>query len=167
MINIVTNFKLVNIFKNGSKYFRVNLGLVQTVEKNGGRSYNEKDKFAYYYNTTYSTTIYGQGNVGDIRFYTDHYIREDVLAVYYGDNFQEFIFPFDYEYVKSKGIDGYLGNLLKECDARFEELKQKDELKKLEPKPKGDPNKVFVNPGQVTWEDLKAYYEQKRKNTQL
>lgn len=166
-INIVTNFQLVNLIKAGSKYFRVNLGLVQTVEKNGGRTYNEKDRFAWFYNTRYSTTIYGQGNVGDIKFYTDHYIKEQVLAVYYGDNFEEFVFDFDVAYVNSKGVDAYLGNLLKECDARFEELKQKNELKKLEEKPKGDPSKIKNNPGQVSWEDLKAYMEEKRRKSQL
>ena len=58
-LNIVTNREIVNKFKS-SNYFRVNLGLVPTIEKNGGRVYNDSDKFAYFYNKTYQTSIYGQ-----------------------------------------------------------------------------------------------------------
>ena len=166
-INIVTNFQLVNLMKKGSKYFKVNLGLVQTIEKNGGRTYNEKDRFAWFYNTRYKTTIYGQGNVGDIKFYTDHYIKDQVFAIYYGDNFEEFVFEFDVAYFNSKGADAYLGHLLKECDKKYDELKANNELKKLEEKPKGDAGKVLSNPGQVTYEDLKAYMEEKRRKSQL
>lgn len=165
-MNIVTNAGIINAMRQ-SRYFRVNLGLVQTVEKNGSRSYHDKDKFSYFYNNLYRTTIFGQGNVGDIKFYTDHYIREDVMAVYYGDNFEEFVFEYDLDLVREKGIDGYLGHILKECDNRYEELRMKNELKKLEEKPKGNASKVKLNPGQVSWEDLKAYMEEKRRNSQL
>lgn len=165
-LNIVTNREIINKFKS-SNYFRVNLGLVPTIEKNGGRVYNDSDRFAYFYNNTYETTIYGQGNVGDIRFYLDMYINEPVMAIYYGENFQEFIFDFDDEFFFKKGVDAYLGKILKECDDRYEELKKLNELRKLEEKEKGDPNKVFTNPGQVTYEDLKAYLEQERKKRQL
>lgn len=165
-MHIVTNSGIISVMRQ-SRYFRVNLGLVQTVEKNGSRSYYDKDRFAYHYNNIYRTTIFGQGNVGDIKFYTDHYIMEDVLAVYYGDNFEEFVFDFSQEIIREKGVDGYLGHILKECETRYEELKKNNELKKLEEKPKGDASKVLLNPGQVTWEDLKAYMEEKRRKTQL
>ena len=36
-----------------SPFFRVSLGLVPTVEKNGSRSFNDKDKFSFFYNTKY------------------------------------------------------------------------------------------------------------------
>ena len=165
-LNVVTNRYIINKLRM-SRYYRQSLGLVPTVEKNGGRSFNEKDKFAFFYNNTYQTTIYGQGNVGDIKFYLDMYINEPVLAVYYGENFQEFIFEFDEGFISQKGPDAYLGKILRECDERYEELKKLNELKKLEEKPKGDPNKVFTNPGQVTYEDLKAYLEQERRKSQL
>jgi hypothetical protein len=165
-MNIVTNSGIISVMRQ-SRYFRINLGLVQTVEKNGSRSFHEKDKFSFFYNNLYRTTIFGQGNVGDIKFYTDHYIREEVLAVYYGENFEEFIFQYDPDFVRENGVDAYLGKILKECEDRYEELKRKNELKKLEEKPKGNPSKVLQNPGQVSWEDLKAYMEEKRRRAQL
>ena len=150
-----------------SPFFRVSLGLVPTVEKNGSRSFNDKDKFSFFYNTKYKTTIYGQGNVGDIRFYTDHYITDQVLAIYFGDNYEEFIFNLDLAMISSKGVDFYLGHIIKEVETRYEELVKNNELKKLEEKPKGDSSKVIKNPGAVTYEDLKAYLDEKRKNRQL
>ena len=165
-MHIVTNFKIINLMKR-SGFFKVNLGLVATVEKNGSRKYNDKDKFSLFYNTTYATTIYGQGNIGDIKFYTDHYINEEVLAVYYGDNYEEFIFNFDKELIIKKGVDFYMGHIIKEVETRYDEMIKNNELKKLEEKPKGDPSKIFNNPGSVTYEDLKAYLEEERKKRQL
>jgi hypothetical protein len=165
-MNIVTNFKIISLMKR-SNFYRVNLGLVATVERNGSRSYNEKDKFSWFYNNRYNTTIYGQGNVGDIKFYTDHYINEDVLAVYYGDNLEEFIFDLDEDHIKQKGVDSYLGSILKDVHQRYEDLKKKNELKKLEEIKKGDAGKVINNPGQVSYDDIKAYYEEMRKKNQL
>jgi hypothetical protein len=42
-----------------------------------------------------------------------------------------------------------------------------NELKKKEEKPKGDPNKLMNNPGNVTWEDLKAYMETQRSKNKI
>lgn len=162
-INIVTNFQVLQEIKR-SKYFQVNLGFVPTVEKNGQRIFNDKDRFAQVYNTNYNTTIYAQGRIGDIRFYTDHYITDTLMGIYYGDTFEEFVVNFDYNILKSKNIDSYLGNIIKETDEQYEELVKNNELKKLEEKPKGDADKLTSNPGQVTWEDVKAYMEKERNN---
>ena len=161
-VNIVTNYQMINQVKT-SRYFRVSLGLVATVEKNGSRKYNEKDRFSHFYNKSYNTTIYAQGNVGNIRFYTDHYITEPVLALYYGENFEEFIFDFDFAMVKEKGMDFYLGHLLKESEIKYEEKKKNDELKKLEEKPVGNPEMISKNPGSVSYADIEAYLEKKRQ----
>lgn len=165
-MNIVTNFKIISLMKR-SNFYRVNLGLVATVERNGSRSYNDKDKFSWFYNNRYNTTIYGQGNVGDIKFYTDHYINEDVLAVYYGDNLEEFIIDLDEDHINQKGVDSYLGSILKDVHQRYEELKKNNELKKLEEINKGDATKILNNPGQVSFDDIKSYYEEMRKKNQL
>jgi hypothetical protein len=69
-----------------SRYLKVNLGLIATVEKNGKRAFNNQDKFSFSYNTNYNTTILGQGSVGDIKFYVDHFINEPIFAVYTDDN---------------------------------------------------------------------------------
>jgi len=162
MVNIVTNYQLVTNLKT-SRYFRTNLGIVATVDKNGSRSYNEKDGFSKTYNTTYNTIIYAQGNIGKIRIYTDHYIKEPILVVYYGDNFEEFVFNFDFAMFREKGMDFYLGHILKEVELKYEEKKKNDELKKIEEKPAGNPEIIFQNPGAVSYKDVQAYLEKKRQ----
>lgn len=147
-----------------SRYFVQSLGMVATVEKNGQRVFNDKDRFAQFYNRSYRTTIYAQGKVGDIKFYVDHAIKDDNFAVYVGDNFEEFINTYDRQIVYDKGIDFYLGHLLKMAEEAYEEKVKNDELKKLEDKKPGDPSKIFQTPGNVTYEDLKAYLEEQRQN---
>ena len=48
-----------------------------------------------FYNSVYNTIIYAQGNIGNIKLYTDHFIKDPVLAVYFGENFEEFVFEWD------------------------------------------------------------------------
>lgn len=163
MISIVVGNTALRNFIN-SRYFRKGLGLVSTIiDKSGRRIPNKDDLFAYFYNTRYKTTIYGQGNVGDIRFYLDHYITDSTFVVYVGDNYEEFIFDIDYELIKEKGIEFYIGHILKDVDIRYKDKQEKDELTKNVTKPAGDPNAVFNNPGNVSYEDLKAYLDKKQK----
>lgn len=163
--HVVTNFSIINEIKAGSKYFRINLGLAATLEssKSGDRVLNDKDNFAFSYNNQYKTTIYAQGNIGNIKFYTDHYIKEDVLAVYY--NLEEFIIPYDRNLVKEKGIDALIGLVLKtvkeEYQTRLDKIEE-DKKAQADMKKTGNPDLVSVNPGAVTYEDLKAYLEKKR-----
>ena len=161
-LNVVSSQYIANRFKT-SRYFKQNLGLVTTVENNGRRSFNNKDQFSYFYSSQYKTSIYAQGNVGDIKFYIDHYIKDDTFAIYNGDNFEEFIYTFNEEIVREKGIEFYLGYLLKDVDEKYEEKVKNDELKKLEVKPKGNAENLLKNPGNVTYEDVKAYLELKQK----
>lgn len=165
MLSIVSNFQVLQSFKK-SRYFRVSLGLVPTVEKNGSRIYNDKDKFAKFYNMQYNTTIYGQGNVGDIRFYVDHYIKGTSFAVYTED-LQEFLFELDTLLIRDKGIEFYLGHILKTVEEEYEARVLANELKKIEEKPIGYSEKIFTNPGNVNYEDLKAYLAEKNKNRYL
>lgn len=159
-INVVSSYTVAQNFKR-SRYFRQNLGLVSTIDKGGRRLANTADSFANFYNSQYKTTIYAQGNVGDIRFYVDHYIKDNSMALYTGENFEEFLYKYDNEHVTNKGIDSYLGFLLKDIDQKYEEKIKNNELKKLEQKPSGNPEAIFSNPGAVTYEDLKAYLEKK------
>lgn len=159
--NLVTNYRIIQFLKK-SRYFRVSLGLSSTIESQSGvRLYSQKDDFAYFYNTNYKTTVYGQGNIGDIFIYTDHYIREDKVAFYYDK--EEFIFDFDEKMVKEKGVDFYLGHLIKNIETEHEErLKKKEEEKEVKKQEVGNPDMVFQNPGAVKYADLKAYLEKMR-----
>lgn len=162
MLSIVSSFQTLQEFKK-STYFRVSLGLVPTVEKNGTRVYNDKDKFARFYNMQYNTTIYGQGNVGDVKFYVDHYIIDKSFAVY-TDDLQEFLFQLDTSLIRDKGIEFYLGHLLKTVEEEYDERVKANEIKKIEDKPIGVSDKIFSNPGNVNYEDLKAYLAEKNKS---
>jgi hypothetical protein len=165
-VNIVTNFQILQEIKK-SKYFQVNLGFVPTVEKNGQRVFNDQDKFSQVYNGNYKTTIYAQGKIGNIRFYTDHYIQEPVMGIYYGDTFEEFVVDFDNKLLREKGIDGYLGYIIKGVEEQYDELLKENALKKIEEKPKGDAEKLVSNPGSVTWDDVKAFLEKERSNRRI
>lgn len=165
MLNVVSSYQTLQEFKK-SRYFRVSLGLVPTVEKNGSRVYNDKDRFAKFYNMQYNTTIYGQGNVGDIKFYVDHYIKDSSFAVYTED-FQEFLFQLDPLLIREKGIEFYLGHILKTTEEEYDERVKANELKKIEEKPTGVAEKIFSNPGNVNYEDLKAYLAEKNKSRYL
>ena len=69
--------------------------------------------------------------------------------------------------ISSKGIDFYIGHIIKEVETKYDELVKNNELKKLEEKPKGNASKVIQNPGAVSYEDLKAYLEEERRKRQL
>lgn len=155
---IVTGRHTVEKFKR-SNFFKTNLGMVSTIDKNGGRVLSDKDRFAFYFNSLYKTTIYGSGNVGDVKFYYDVYITDDSIGVYIGDgeNYDEFIFKYDESLVNEKGINNYIGYLLKESETEYADRLEKENIKKSEPKIIGDPNKVITNPGNVTYEDILAY----------
>jgi len=161
--NIVTNLKIILEVKK-CRYFKVNLGLSSTMEvKNSDeRLLNDKDKFAHFYNTQYKTTILAQGNIGDIRFYVDHYIKDDVLAVYY--NTEEFIYEYDKNMLRDKGIEHYLGHIMKNLETEHEERIKHAEEKKIEvDKRKADPSLLTKNPGSITYDDIKAYMDQKNR----
>jgi hypothetical protein len=62
-----------------------------------------------------------------------------------------------------KGIDFFLGHILKNVELEYEERVKNEELRKIEEKPKGNPDAILNNPGNVNYEDLKAYLELKNK----
>ena len=158
--SIVTNYKINTIFKNNSRYYRVSLGYASTMEGQGGdRSLNKKDDFAFFYNTRYKTTIQGQGTIGNINFYTDHYIMADQLAFYYDK--EEYVFDFDYELVKKRGVDFYIGHLIKKIETELKMDLTQERVKAELPEEKPKAESVSIMPGAVKYEDLKAYLEKK------
>ena len=158
--NMVTSLKIINKIKS-YKNFVVSLGYKNYTGPDEQKTLNDKDRFAFFYNSKYKTTIFGQGYIGDINFYVDHYITDDQIAIYF--NKEEYPFNWDWKTVNEKGVEWYLGHLLKNI---HDEINKKEEIEeqKLEGDvKKGDPYKVINNPGAVTFEDIKAYQEAKRK----
>jgi len=64
-------------------------------------------------------------NIGDIKFYTDHYIKDSTFAAFHGDNFEEFLFKFNDEIEMIKGIDFYLGKVIKEVEENTKKSKSR------------------------------------------
>jgi hypothetical protein len=161
MYNVVTRPSIILELKK-SKYYKQSLGLVPTVEKNGSRVFNDKDTFSHFYNTQYNTNILRQGTIGDITFYIDYYINEDLVALYL--NTEEFIYNYEPNVVKKKGIDFYLGSLFKRLENENEDRVKEAEGKKIEIKKDANPDIILSNPGNVTYDDLKAYLAKKSQN---
>lgn len=169
MYNIVTNTRVINEIKKCS-YFKTNLGLVSTIiPRSGNREFNTSDAFAYYYITTFGRIIYAQGNIGNIKFYTDYYINNPVIYYFIGENvFEQFTFNVDFKYIKENGINKYLNDILKESESEYEKRKENEILKKCDKKHNGDANKIMNTPGMVTWDDVLAYKKmEKKKNIDL
>lgn len=160
-ISFVTNEKILNEFRK-SKYWQNKLGFISTVEKNGSRIANEKDQFSFVYNNLYKTNIHMKGSIGDLNFYLDYYIRDDIFAVYY--NSDEFVNNFDFEYVKGNGIDKYIGSVLKKIETENKERVEKAEQEKLLPKKQGNADTLKVNPGAATYDDIKEYLRKKSES---
>lgn len=162
--NVVTNYTIITEIKKCS-YFKTNLGLSATIEKNGNRVFRENDQFSYRYNMVYNTTLLGQGNVGDIKFYTDHLIRDSILVVYVGPYYDEFVIKVDFNEIKEKGIDNFLGGVIKEVEILYEERnKLRVEEKEQKKERVGNPELILKNPGSVSYDDIKEYLEQQNKN---
>ena len=157
---VVTNHNVMRWIKQ-SALFQTNLGFAVSMEHRGERTLNDKDHFAGSYNHQYKTTIYAQGNIGDIFFYVDYGILDDTLACYH--KLEEFVFPFNEKQIREKGVDSFLGGLLKSIDTQYAERMEKEKREKevLE-KRAGSAEKLTMNPGAVTYEDIKAYIQQKR-----
>jgi hypothetical protein len=65
--------------------------------------------------------------------------------------------------IKEKGMDHYLGVLLKEVEEKHNQLLEDNKIRKeAKAKIKGDANMITNNPGNVTYDDIKAYLNKKR-----
>ena len=164
--NIVTNYRLNQSIRQGSKFYQVKLGLATTkVDVAGDRQPNRDDQFSFVYSQYYKSQIHGQGFIGNIRFYTDHQIKDDVLIFYYER--EEFIFEWDPIKIREKGVDIFLGGCIKKIETEYNERieKAKEESRRAEEEAKkpvqnqGNADRIFENPGAVSYADLKAYLD--------
>lgn len=161
MYNIVCGLNTILEIKK-SRYFKMTLGVSTTkIDRSGERVLNDDDKFSFFYNQKYKTPIYMQGKIGDINFYTDHYITSNEIMVFYTK--EEFKFNLDRQMIKEKGIDFFLGSLLKKIETENEERVKKSKEEEIKTKREADPNLILKSPGAVTYDDLKAYMEKKRR----
>lgn len=162
---VVSNYKIITDLAK-STLFKTDLGYSSTLPNpNGMRKINGNDEFAASYNTFYKTTISKKGRIGDIHFYIDGGINDNVLAFY--KNYEEFIYEYNPNYIRDFGIDSYIGHLLKKVDQDYNiRTKKVDIIEEKEIiKPKGNADVLVKNPGAVTYADLAKYLEEKRKKS--
>lgn len=164
MYNFVGKKQIIDSIKTGSKYFKVNLGHSLSISENGQRKFrvNEKDKFTKFYYDKYKIALLSEGNIGELCFFSDYYIEEDIIVVFFGD--RDFVFVHEPKTMRDMGTDSYLGSLIKEIETKHE-----DELSVANSETsnrvnhiKGDYNKLSNNPGSVTWDDIQAHYNKKK-----
>jgi hypothetical protein len=162
--NCVASLSVIQELKK-CKYFSRDLGSTITVpDKNGDRVFNQKDQFSYIYNVHYKASIQRMGNIGDIVIYVDHQLIKPVILLY--KNSEEIVEEYNYQIAKEKGIESYLGSLLKRLEEHCQSLIDKEEASKkvvVEVK-KGSADVITMNPGNVKYEDLQVYLKQKAQN---
>jgi hypothetical protein len=171
MYNFVTGIDISITFKQ-STLFKTNLGRsITTRQKESDRSgerhvtkfsINDSDVFVKFYYEKFKTIIQSVGNIGSINFFTDHYLKNDQIVVYYKE--KEFVFTHDLVILKNKGVDNYLGYIIKEIETKYiDQVKDaKDIVLEEDLDANGNPDKLFTNPGAVSYEDLKKYIKQKK-----
>lgn len=164
MYNFVSNLGFKTDLKK-SKYFKLSLGVSSTkIDRTGERVLNQEDEFAYFWNDKYKTPIYKQGSIGDILFYTDHYMPQD--DIYVITNNEVTIIKIDRILIRDKGIDFYLGHIIKNIETESKEKSMltkptHNQVNNVGTKP--NPDTIIKSPGSVKYEDLKAYIEKKRE----
>lgn len=165
MYNFVAKKSIIDTFK-GSKHFKVNLGHSLSVNKDGQRKFqiNDKDKFAKFYHNKYKIALLSEGYIGSLNFFSDYYIDEDIIVIFFDD--KDFVFIHEPKVMRERGVDSYLGSLIKEIETKHEE-----ELAEagsnidnsLNEQKGGNPDKLKSNPGAVTWEDIEAHIKRKKR----
>ncbi len=157
MYNFVSNLGFKSELMK-SKYFKTSLGVASSkIDRSGERVVNQDDEFAFFWNDKYKTPVYKQGTIGDINFYTDHYMKID--EVYVVHKKQVSIFKIEPSIIKENGIDFYLGHILKKMAAEDQNKVDSNEQEKKE----ADPNLITMSPGSVKYDDLKAYLDKRNK----
>jgi len=165
MYNFVSKKRIIDSFKSSS-HFKTYLGYAMSVDDAGERKFkiNDKDKFVQFYHNKYKIALLTEGNIGTLNFFSDYYIEDDIVVVFFND--KDFVFKFEESELIGRGVDKYLGAIIKEIETKHEEeLANAGGAKANKSitgtRPKGNPDKLINNPGSVTWEDIESYYKKK------
>ena len=171
MYNFVAKKSIVDSFK-GSKHFKINMGHSLSVNDGGDRKFriSDKDKFTKFYHDKYNIALLSEGNIGTLNFFSDYYIDEEIVVVFFGD--VDFIFVHEADRLKKEGVDSYLGSIIQEIEKKYEhelvnagngsDVGNINGVTEDESGSGGDADKLVNNPGAVTWEDIEAHYRKKR-----
>lgn len=171
---IVTTKPLIQRFK-ASKYFKTILGKATTMVKDNGEREVVIDGFIKNYHNKTKCYIYSEGEIGRISFFTNYYMRENIISVY--DDTNKFVdLLYEEDYVASISIEKYLLEIMDEFESthykeeRIEattnnsSVTNSNEAEEDENYLEGLKSEevVFKAPYAATWEDVKKYLIQKR-----
>ena len=167
MASFISSKKIIDSFKK-SKWFKTDLGSVfMPASKDRKFDYTKQSKFMQYYLVTYGSKLYKEGNIGEqISFYTDWKITDSTIVVFYQDE-HHFVFQYDMKVIEAKGVDSYLGSLIKVIETEYlpnivhnkETVTVEDSV---EDKYKRAQEKIKQNPGNVSYDDIKDYLKMKK-----
>jgi len=159
--SIISKFKSSRLFKTDLGKCFINDG------KNGLKmDLSRQEEFVkVYFQQNESRMIFKEGNIGSIEFYSDPKIHNNVI-IYLGQEY--FVFQHDPNALSVKGIEKYLGSIIKEIETKnllgnITNTETKRELTQEELYIQAQ-NKIKTNPGMVTYDDVKHLLKNKRRN---
>lgn len=162
--NIISNKGYIDYIQDNSKYFKKSLGQSLTKQTTGGDRELREGNFTTWYYQQHKAMIFKQGEIGQLHFYIDYYLKKDILGFFLNSDIENHQYAIQWEEddIKEVGIDAWLGRKIKEIDEEIEGVKGEKE-NKINTKAEGNADKLKVSPGAVTWEDIKKYKMSKNK----
>lgn len=161
--NIIAPPNYINQIKK-SEYFSKDLGQSLTVHDTqgvNGRKLRDKAFTSWYYNK-YKSLLFKSGNIGLLNFFIDYYLKKDLIGFFLDDNMEDhqYAVEWDQKRIDEIGINAWMGEKLKEVDDTIENI---IDNKNNNEGDKGDPNKIYSNPGSVSWKDIEEFFRNKNK----
>jgi hypothetical protein len=162
MYNFISSHLVSREFKK-SKYYTVNLGKTMSVKKNNRRVFrlDEGDSFNKSYLEKYNAVAYSEGNIGKINFHVDHYLSVNEIRIFFKDEIYEF--EHNALELKSKGVDSYIGNFIKEIETKLHQEELETREVEIVDILEGNSENIFNNPGNVSYTDIQKYYDDLKK----
>ena len=118
----------------------------------------------FYHGKTNGVKLHKEGSIGQIEFFTDYTIRDQVIVFY--DQY-DFTFIHNQRTMRDFGIEKYLGSIIKEVETKFlPNIKKDEEIDKgitAEQKMQMAQDKIKINPGMVTYDDIKELLKNKKR----
>lgn len=155
--NIVGNNFYINYIQENSKYFKKELGKSLTVEKNEDREMREKE-FASWYYDKYKCLIFKQGVIGTLHFFIDYRLKENFIGFFRKEDPDVHQYGVEWDIEKGENIDAWLSMKLQDVDNTIAYNKDKESKETTT----GDGEKLIQNPGSVSWNDIKDFYQRKK-----
>jgi len=160
---VVSSYKTINYIKSSSRYYKTNLGFSVSIDVGDDKVVSDKDRFAFAWQGSKGNPIFSSGEIGNVHFYVDHSQKDPHLICVH--NFEEFIFELDTIYIKEKGMDSFIGKMIKQVDEKFKTPEDENSSSPSQNTPEvllqGNSEKLFKNPGQVRYEDVQEYLRSK------